>query len=156
VEEVIVVEEVSEGAGGMNRYSRYVDEITEDIGEIVQQYGVQPILFVGSGLPKRYFDAPNWEELLENLAANCSLIDKGIGFYKQSLGHPMAIGEEFAKLYQEWAWSTGRNEFPHEMFEPDVGKNDYIKFKAAQHLKGLTPPDLAALGSVDKRGSQAA
>lgn len=136
------------GAGATSRYARYVEEVAEDIGETIQQYGVQPILFIGSGLPKRYFGAPNWDELLEHLAEKCSMIDKGIGFYKQSLGDSIHIGEEFANLYQQWAWSTGHNEFPEEMFNnPRVGKNDYIKFKVAEHIKGLTPSDAAAFAT---------
>ncbi len=105
-----------------SRYQRYADEITEDIAETVQQFGSQPILFIGSGLAKRYFGAPNWEELLGHLADGCSIIDKGLGFYKQSLGSPMAIGEEFASKYQEWAWTTGHNEFPEEMFGDNVAR----------------------------------
>ena len=49
------------------RYERYVEEITEDITNTVQEYGVQPILFIGSGLSKRYMGAPSWEELLSYL-----------------------------------------------------------------------------------------
>jgi SIR2-like domain len=136
------------GSGDASRYGRYVEEVVEDIGETIQQYGVQPILFIGSGLSKRYFGAPNWDELLEHLAAKCSMIDKGIGFYKQSLGGPIHIGEEFANLYQQWAWSSGHNEFPEEMFNnPEVAKNDYIKFIVAQHIRDLTPPDAAAFAS---------
>lgn len=136
---------LSAGSGATSRYARYVEEVAEDIGETIQQYSVQPILFIGSGLSKRYFGAPNWDELLAHLAEKCSMIDKGIGFYKQSLGDSIHIGEEFANLYQQWAWSTGHNEFPEEMFNnPKVGKNDYIKFKVAEHIRGLTPPDAAA------------
>ena len=91
------------GSGESSRYGRYVEEVVEDIGETIQHYGVQPILFIGSGLSKRYFGAPNWDELLEHLADKCSMIDKGIGFYKQSLGGSIHIGEEFANLHQQWA-----------------------------------------------------
>lgn len=136
--------EASNG-GEKSHYQRYIDEITLDISEIVQQLGSQPILFVGSGLAKRYFSAPNWEELLAHLANQCSLIDKGLGFYKQSLGTPMAIGETFAHKYQEWAWTAGQNDFPKEMFSDNVAAGSYIKFKISQHLKSITPSSLEAL-----------
>lgn len=132
-------------ADGKSRYQRYVEEITEDIAETVQQLGSQPILFIGSGLAKRYFGAPNWEELLGHLADGCSIIDKGLGFYKQSLGSPMAIGEEFARKYQEWAWTSGHNEFPEEMFDDDVAASSYIKYKIAQHLKSITPKSIEGM-----------
>lgn len=134
-----------------SRYDRYKAEVVEDIGETVQHYGVQPILFIGSGLAKRYFAAPNWEELLDHLATKCSTIDKGLGFYKQSLGDPIHIGEAFAKLYQEWAWSNGHNEFPEDMFGANVAKGDYIKFKIAEHLKSITPANVIDYGGADYR-----
>lgn len=128
------------------RYDRYVSEVSEDIGEVVQQFGCQPILFIGSGLPRRYFGAPSWEELLSHLADKCSNIDKGLGFYKQSLADPLLIGEEFGRLYQEWAWSGGHNEFPESMFGEDVGVHDYIKYKISQHLSSLIDQHLPAFG----------
>jgi hypothetical protein len=133
-----------DGNTNKSRYQRYAEEITEDIAETVQQFGSQPILFIGSGLAKRYFGAPNWEELLGHLADGCSIIDKGLGFYKQSLGSPMAIGEEFAHKYQEWAWTTGHNEFPEDMFGDNVAASSYIKFKVAQHLQAITPKSVDA------------
>src|SRR5690606_27671764 len=111
------------------RFERYVEEISEDITETVRSMGCQPILFIGSGLARRYMNAPSWDELLAHLAAQCSAIDKGLGFYRQSLKTPMKIGEEFARLYQEWAWDAGRNEFPVAMFGDDVDSQAYLKFK---------------------------
>lgn len=123
------------------RYARYVEEIGNDIAGTVQQFGCQPILFIGSGLTKRYLGAPNWDELLSHLATNCSAIEKGLGFYKQAFKTPMAVGEEFAKLYQDWAWGAGHNDFPEHMFDDGVGPQSYIKFKIASHLIAMTPPD---------------
>lgn len=143
-------------ADGKSRYQRYAEEITKDIAETVQQFGSQPILFIGSGLAKRYFGAPNWEELLRFLAEGCSVIDKGLGYYKQSLGTPMAIGEEFANRYQEWAWTTGHNDFPDDMFGDDVAASSYIKFKIAQRLRAITPStlhDLKNNGHADEIAS---
>ena len=127
------------------RYDQYVEEMTEDITNTIQEFGVQPILFVGSGLSKRYMGAPSWEELLSHLAEKCSSIDKGLGFYKQSLGHPIQIGQEFSRLYQEWAWGSGHNEFPEEMFGGDTGKHSYIKFKIAELFKSILPDDKIGL-----------
>ncbi|WP_201272920.1 SIR2 family NAD-dependent protein deacylase [Sinorhizobium meliloti] len=130
-----------------SRYERYVEEITEDITNTLQEYGCQPILFVGSGLTKRYMGAPSWEELLGYLAVKCSSIDKKLVFYKQLLKDPIRIGEEFARLYQEWAWGAGHNEFPKEMFEEDIGAQSYIKYMIAAHLRALNPGNAKGLSA---------
>jgi len=91
--------------------------------------------------------APSWDELLNYLAGQCSAIEKGLGFYKQSLRSPMKIGEEFARLYQEWAWGVGHNEFPESMFGEHVNAQSYLKFKIAAFLKSITPPDVSKLGN---------
>lgn len=142
---------VSSPTAPVEPYARYQSEITHDISDIVKLLGCQPILFVGSGLSKRYFGAPNWEELLSHLADQCPLIDKGLGFYKQLLNSPMAIGEEFAGKYQEWAWGNGHNEFPDTMFGDDTPSAAYLKFKIASHLNEITPKtveEIAASGNA--------
>ncbi|MFN3277065.1 MAG: SIR2 family protein [Paracoccus hibiscisoli] len=133
------------------RFERYAEEISEDITETVKTMGCQPILFIGSGLSRRYMNAPSWDELLAHLAEQCTAIDKGIGFYRQSLKTPIRIGEEFARLYQEWAWGAGRDEFPPELFDDDVDAQAYLKFKVAQHLASLTPQGPANLGNDEHK-----
>ncbi len=127
------------------KYDRYISEITEEITNTVEEFGCQPILFVGSGLSRRYMGAPSWEELLSYLAEKSSTIDKTLVFYKQLLKDPIKIGEEFARLYQEWAWGAGHNEFPEEMFKENVGAQSYIKFMIAAHLRSLVPSEIAGL-----------
>lgn len=58
----------------------------------------------------------------------------------------MKIGEEFARLYQEWAWGVGHNEFPENMFGEDVNAQDYLKFKISALLNSITPADFSQLG----------
>ena len=103
---------MSDDAAGYNART------AEEIIKCVEHMGCQPILFIGSGLSKRYFGAPSWEELLVRLAKDCPAIDKEYGYYKQTLKDPIAIGEEFARLYQQWAWGKGRSKFPDALFDP--------------------------------------
>ncbi|MFZ1661935.1 MAG: hypothetical protein WAT77_08235, partial [Paracoccaceae bacterium] len=35
------------------------------IQAIVEEFDVQPVLFIGSGLPRRYMGAPDWEAALK-------------------------------------------------------------------------------------------
>ena len=66
-------------------------------------------------------------------------------YYKQTLGSPLLIGKEFARLYQEWAWGQGKNQFPESMFASDVSPEAYIKYKIAEHLKTITPTAVTGL-----------
>lgn len=130
----------------------YRQRMRDEIVAGVEGMGCQPILFVGSGLSRRYFNAPGWEELLQLLAKGCPDIDKDYAFYKQTLKNPMAIGEVFSKLYQQWAWGKGKTEFPPEMFTADVPEQAYIKYAITKILKACTP---AALDDIKEKALRA-
>jgi hypothetical protein len=136
--------------------SEYRAQITSDIQDCVQRMGCQPILFIGCGLSRRYFGAPSWEELLSFLAKQCPLIEKGYAYYKQTFKTPMAIGEEFARLYQQWAWDKGKNQFPAELFRDDVPEQAYLKYAMAQHLRSITPAALKDVSDVAMQAEIAA
>jgi len=120
----------------------YQKSVSEDIQLCASQMGCQPILFVGTGLSRRYFSAPNWEELLATLAKGCPIIEKEYAYYKQTLKAPELIGREFASAYQQWAWGAGRAQFPAELFSPDVPADAYIKYAIARLFDTLTPKSL--------------
>jgi hypothetical protein len=61
----------------------YRTQIQADIQDCVSRMGCQPILFVGSGLSKRYFAGPSWDELLATLAKRCPLITKEYAYYNR-------------------------------------------------------------------------
>ena len=133
----------------MSRYGQYKAEITADIASIIERLGCQPILFIGSGLSRRYFSGPSWNELLGHLAKTCPVIDKEYAYYQQTLSGPLAIGQEFARLYQQWAWGAGRKHFPEELFAAGVPAELYIKHEIAQYLMSITP---AALKDITGAG----
>ena len=130
----------------------YQAEIQADIEACIARLGCQPILFVGSGLSRRYFGGPSWDELLATLAERCPLITKEYAYYKQTLKQPLAIGEEFSRFYQQWAWDKGKNQFPVEMFSNAVTEQAYIKYTISQHLASQTP---AALSYIKSKALQA-
>lgn len=132
-------------ANGAATGGDYRSQIKADIAACLSTMSCQPILFAGSGLSRRYFSAPSWDELLAALAKNCPLIDKDYAYYKQTLRSQLAVGQEFARLYQQWAWDKGKNQFPADMFSDAVHEEAYIKYAIAQHLIGMTPKDLSSV-----------
>jgi hypothetical protein len=70
------------------KYPQYIKDVTVEIANCVQTSACQPILFIGSGLSKRYFGGPSWDELLAHLAKACPLIDKEYAYHKQSMPSP--------------------------------------------------------------------
>ena len=131
-----------------DQYQKYIEEISEEITETVKSLGCQPILFVGSGLSKRYMNTPNWEELLSFLADNCPAIDKGLGYYKQTYKTAPAIGQAFASHYQKWAWED-QNLFPQELYEDETDEQSYIKYTICEYLKSITPKTVKDLGTPE-------
>jgi len=135
-------------AGSETKYDKYKSEVTDQIVECVKKMGCQPILFVGSGVSRRYFNGPSWDELLEELSKPCPLIDKEYAYYKQSMPDLPAVGQEFSKLYQEWAWSSGKGQFPKELFESSVPGDAYVKHAISTKIKSITPK---SADTVDKK-----
>jgi hypothetical protein len=129
-------------------YETYKGQIAEDVSRQIEQLRCQPVLFFGSGISRRYLDAPNWVELLQTLAANCPLIDKDYAYYAQACSSEQQIGSIFADRYREWAWGTGRNQFPDHLFEPNVAPDAFLKHATAVALKAICPE---ALGDLDPK-----
>lgn len=118
-------------------YDRYVADVSEDIRSCIEEMGCQPILFVGSGITKRYLGGPNWEELLQQLAEQCPEIDRKFAYYKQRYNNPVDIGAVFTEKYNEWAWGEGESEFPKELFDEGNPPDIYIKHAISVIFKSL-------------------
>jgi hypothetical protein len=130
-------------------YAQYVDEVTSDITSVLNAASCQPILFIGSGVSRRYAGGPSWDELLKTLASQCPLIDKDFAYYKQTYGEDLRkIGSLFADAYREWAWGKGQSKFPAEYFSEQYPSDIFIKHAVAEVLKGLGPTK-GSYGSKD-------
>ena len=138
-------------------YIQHQAHTVEAIREAVSDRACQPILFVGSGLSKRFFDAPNWDELLEQLCEICPAIEYEYGYYKQKYDSLPEIGSVLAEQYREWAWNrAGRARFSEELFESDQPNDIYLKHTVAQHFRDLTPHTEPRVARVLKSTSFAA
>lgn len=122
-------------------YEDYKVDISNDIQACLEDMGCQPILFIGSGISKRYFNAPNWEQLLVSLSEMCPRIEDSFAFYSQTNSF-MEIGQIFAQKFREWAWREGKNEFPDELFQKNTPPDIYIKYKIKEFLESITPENV--------------
>ena len=91
------------GKSYMNNYQKYQERVCNTIKECLDSMECQPILFVGSGFSRRYFNGLNWEELLRKLAEENPL-SKQFAYYKQTYKDNIEIGSQLAEEYKEWAW----------------------------------------------------
>lgn len=127
-----------------------MSDVTSDIKECLNELGTQPVLFIGSGLSKRYFDAPNWIELLERLQKECPYIPHEVGYYLQDGVSLEEVGSEYTNYYRKWAWEN-RDRFPNELFDASIPKSSYIKFMIASILDSITPDSIDSVQSEHHR-----
>ncbi|GHF48391.1 hypothetical protein GCM10017056_19920 [Seohaeicola zhoushanensis] len=63
---------------------------------------------------------------------------------------PVAIGSELSGLVFEWAWGSGRQNFPKELFAQGKSKDCFLKYLVCDYLKGLTPATVNAFPHAQK------
>jgi hypothetical protein len=121
------------------------------IRDIILDFECQPILFIGSGISKRYFGAPNWIELLQ---AVFKLIPDGANlfeYHRQKFdGNAIQIGSVLSDLVFEWAWKEGRARFPEEFFRSNVKKDCFLKHLVCSHIGEITPEILEVTDDILK------
>ena len=118
-------------------YTKYIEDVTNDIHGCIQDMACQPILFIGSGFTKRYIDGPGWEELLKSLSEQCPDIDRQFAYYKQRHSDFVDIGTVFAEKYNDWAWTKGAPPFPADLYEEGNTPEIYLKYTVAEYFKSL-------------------
>lgn len=126
-----------------NEYDKYTKEMSDDISTCLDTMGVQPILFIGSGLSQRYCSGPSWDDLLKILSEKCPVIDKEYAYYKQKHGKLIEVGSEFSEAYREWAWREGKDQFPEELFSESQPPEIYIKYKVSEYFESIINADSA-------------
>lgn len=138
----------------------YKDEITQDIAEVMTDLQVQPILFIGSGISQRYFNAPSWKGLMKKLVEMCpELSNKRFAFYEQQFREGndtdyTKMASSFVEAYSNWAWGStdpSTTPFPNDLFEDNAQKQDYIKFIVSKYFEEITESiDLNSNSSKDE------
>ncbi len=108
------------------------------IRETLLRFECQPILFVGSGLPMRYFGAPTWHALLKAMFEKLPQGGEAYEYNRQKHNDDaIVIGTILSDLIFEWAWKEGRSNFPASMFTSGVRKDAFLKHMVCQHLTDL-------------------
>ena len=131
-----------------NDYEKYVKEMSDDISTCLDSMGVQPILFVGSGVSQRYCGGPSWDGLLKILSEKCPVIDKEYAYYKQKHGSLIEVGTEFSEAYREWAWGDGKSQFPEKLFSESHPPEIYIKHKVSEYFESIVNSDTATKSKI--------
>ena len=113
--------------------------------------GTRPILFIGSGLSRRYFNGPSWVELLKSIIELNPNITKPIGYYTQKTGNDFPqIASTIVNEYQDYAWEVqGNGPFPEYLYSTEYSDSIYLKYQIKLLLEKLL--DSSDLDSEDYR-----
>jgi len=104
----------------------------EIIREVKEQRPYPPVLFLGSGFTQRYFNGPNWSDLLREIHAR-SKDPNDFSYLLQKCGNDLAlVATALQPSVFEFAWREGREAFPEHLFQEGVDPNSFIKFMACQ------------------------
>jgi hypothetical protein len=121
-----------------SQYEEYQAKNVAFIKAMLEGVGCRPVLFLGSGISKRYIGGPSWHELLAEVAKAAGLTQEHLTYLSQKVDNdPIELGSRLADKIHEWAWTHGRNSFPAEYFAAGVDKSIFLKRLAADHLKKL-------------------
>lgn len=121
----------------MEKEMSYRQKADAAIRDLLLEYECQPILFVGSGISRRYFGAPNWHELLKEIFAEIGSKDAYEYNRQKYSDDPMKIGSVLSDLVFEWAWNEGRSLFPAEFFSSNISKDLFLKYLTCLYFKRI-------------------
>lgn len=119
-------------------YETYKAKNLDLIRSTIDDMGCRPVLFVGSGMTKRYLGGPDWLGLLREISRRAGLNDDRFNFLAQKgNNNNIQIGSLISEEIHAWAFAAGRNQFPAEYFEAGVDKDAFVKFLACEVMNEL-------------------
>jgi hypothetical protein len=126
----------------MSIYGMYLEESLSRLRTVLDDSGSRPILFVGSGLSRRYLGAPDWLGLLEQLISLNPKITMPIGFFTQNTNNNLpAVASALVDEYQTFAWEQyGSDVFPKELYDHSFSKSIFLKYQVTQIMDALINP----------------
>ena len=123
----------------MTDYNSYLNDSINKITSTLDDSGTRPILFIGSGISRRYINAPDWENLLKKLIELNPNMNMPIGYYTQQTNNNYPeIANVLIEEYQKYAWEK-KNEciFPESLYEGKQNKDIFLKYKISEYLNTL-------------------
>ena len=121
-------------------YDSYQAKNLELIRSTIDEMGCRPVLFVGSGMTKRYLGGPDWLTLLREVSRRAGLTDDRFNFLAQKGdNNPIQIGSLVSEEVHAWAFAAGRNSFPADYFSAGVDKDAFVKYLACEVMNELLP-----------------
>jgi hypothetical protein len=125
-----------------SEYLRYVERTSALVRDTLDEMQCQPIFFVGSGIPKRYYGSPSWIELLKEISTQLGLGADEFNYLMQKHDHDaISLGQELQERAFEWAWNAGKSKFPSEYFKTDVHRAQFLKHMACGIISKLVPKE---------------
>ncbi|WP_374963261.1 SIR2 family protein [Lysinibacillus sp. RS5] len=119
-------------------YTAYLQERLETLKSLIDDTGVRPIFFIGSGMSRRYINAPDWKGLLEFLIKNNPLCKYPIAYYIQNNSDNPSIASQLIEEYKEYAWSVYKEGiFPEDLYEPNYPKSIFLKYMICEYFNEL-------------------
>ncbi|GEM_PF-3707729 len=114
-------------------YELYREKNLTIVKDLLASIGTRPVLFLGSGITRRYLGAPSWQELLLAIAHQIGMLPDQFNFVSQKASNePSEIGTLLIDIVHEWAWSSGKAEFPEAYFTAETDKSVFLKHLAAR------------------------
>ena len=129
----------------------YNQRMDTAIRDTLLEFECQPILFIGRGLPEKYFCAPKWIELLKAVLEGVPEQAEKFEYYRQKFsGDPILIGSEISDVVFEWAWGEGKDKFLNNLYRPGTEKDCFIKYMACSYLQSITPEKIDDFADFEK------
>ncbi|MGG5460286.1 SIR2 family NAD-dependent protein deacylase [Clostridium sp. B9] len=118
----------------MGNYNEYLSERFKQLKTNMYDSGCRPILFVGTGISRRYINAPDWKGLLDILIKKNPNIRYPLGYYLQDSSDLSEVASKIIEDYFNFAWEKKEgNEYPNELYEyPD--KSIFLKYTIAEEI----------------------
>jgi hypothetical protein len=128
------------GGDLLNTYTDYLSDSFSRLRTVLDDSGSRPILFVGSGMSRRYLNAPDWVGLLEKLIELNPNKRFPIGYYTQHTGNNLPeVASAIVEEYQDYAWGHYQSGvFPSHLYEPTNSKSIFLKYQTSLIFQELT------------------